>query len=115
MWGALSDERMGLYYTHKLLLGPAKAVTLRSKCHSTHGHILLSLMRLPQPGGPGPRIYIPQEQGGYTPPKVKVTLRPTDHLGPETNFSISLRFSFTVTVCYVVAPSLTRGRVCNLL
>jgi hypothetical protein len=27
-------------------------------------HILLSLLRLPQPGGQGPRIYIPQEQGG---------------------------------------------------
>jgi hypothetical protein len=29
----------------------------------THGHILLSPLRLPQPGGPGSRIYIPQEQG----------------------------------------------------
>jgi hypothetical protein len=29
----------------------------------THGHILLSYLRLPQPRGPGPRIYIPQEQG----------------------------------------------------
>jgi hypothetical protein len=29
----------------------------------THGHILLSHLRLPQPGEPGPRIYIPQEQG----------------------------------------------------
>jgi hypothetical protein len=27
------------------------------------GHILLFHLRLPQPGGPGPRIYIPQEQG----------------------------------------------------
>jgi hypothetical protein len=27
-------------------------------------HILLSHLRLPQPGGPGSRIYIPQEQGG---------------------------------------------------
>jgi hypothetical protein len=27
-------------------------------------HILLSHLRLPQPGGPGPRIYIPQEKGG---------------------------------------------------
>jgi hypothetical protein len=34
----------------------------------THDHILLSHLRLPQPGGPGPRIHIPQEQGGrYTP------------------------------------------------
>jgi hypothetical protein len=27
-------------------------------------HILLSHLRLPQPGGPGSRIYVPQEQGG---------------------------------------------------
>jgi hypothetical protein len=62
-------------------------------------------MRLPQPGGPYPRIYIPQEQDGpVIPPgtvKVKVILRPTDsrpigqsvlvsgtHLGLATNFSI---------------------------
>jgi hypothetical protein len=24
----------------------------------------MSRLRLPKPGGPGPRIYIPQEQGG---------------------------------------------------
>jgi hypothetical protein len=29
-----------------------------------HNHILLSHLRLPQPGGPGPHIYIPQEQSG---------------------------------------------------
>jgi hypothetical protein len=36
-------------------------------CRPTHSlsrlsHILLSHLRFPQPGGPGPRIYIPQEQ-----------------------------------------------------
>jgi hypothetical protein len=31
----------------------------------TQDHILLSqFLRLPQPGGPGPRIYNPQEQNG---------------------------------------------------
>jgi hypothetical protein len=30
----------------------------------THDYILLSHLRLPQPGGPGPCIYIPQEQIG---------------------------------------------------
>jgi hypothetical protein len=30
----------------------------------TRNHILLSHLRLSQPGGPGSRIYIPQEQGG---------------------------------------------------
>jgi hypothetical protein len=27
-------------------------------------HFTVSELRLPQPGGPGPCIYIPQEQGG---------------------------------------------------
>jgi hypothetical protein len=47
----------------QLLLGLA-TVPLGSKSHRTHDHILLSYFRLPQLGGPGPRIYIPQEQGG---------------------------------------------------
>jgi hypothetical protein len=40
------------------------AVTLLSKSRRTYDHILLSHLRLPQPGEPGPLIYIPQEQGG---------------------------------------------------
>jgi hypothetical protein len=48
----------------QLLLGLARAVTFVSKSRKTHGHILLSHLRLPQPGGPGPYIYIRQEEGG---------------------------------------------------
>jgi hypothetical protein len=48
----------------QLLPGLTKAVTLGPKSRRTHGHILLSHLRLPKPGGPYPRIYIPQEQGG---------------------------------------------------
>jgi hypothetical protein len=47
----------------QLLLGLARAVTLGSKSRRTHGHILLSHLKLPQPGGPGAHIYIPQVQG----------------------------------------------------
>jgi hypothetical protein len=48
-----------------LLLVLASAVPLGSESRGTQDHILLSqFLRLPQPGGPGPRIYIPQEQGG---------------------------------------------------
>jgi hypothetical protein len=47
-----------------LLLVFASAVPLMSESHGTQDHILLSqFLRPPQPGGPGPRIYIPQEQG----------------------------------------------------
>jgi hypothetical protein len=48
-----------------LLLVLASAVPLEFESRGTQDHILLSqFLRLPQPGGQGPRIYIPQEQGG---------------------------------------------------
>jgi hypothetical protein len=37
-------------------------ITQWSESLRTRNHILLSHLRLPQPGGPGSRIYIPQEQ-----------------------------------------------------
>jgi hypothetical protein len=38
------------------------------------------------------------------------------HLGPATNFYFSLKYSLRqLLVCYFIAPSLTRGRVFNLL
>jgi hypothetical protein len=62
MWGALSDEGTGLPFT--ITAGP------RQRYHSwvwvpreSWPYFTLSVSRLPQPGGPGPRIYIPQEQG----------------------------------------------------
>jgi hypothetical protein len=39
-------------------------ITQWSKSLRTRNHILLSYLRLPQPGGPGSLIYIPQEQSG---------------------------------------------------
>jgi hypothetical protein len=47
-----------------LLLVLTNAVSLGSESRGTQDHILLpQFLRLPQPGGPGFRIYIPQEQG----------------------------------------------------
>jgi hypothetical protein len=43
----------------------ASAVPLGSESHGTQDQILLfKFLRLPDPGEPGPRIYIPLEQGG---------------------------------------------------
>jgi hypothetical protein len=43
-------------------------------------------------------------------------LVPRTHLGPVTNFFSLLEIFFRqFQVCYFVTPSLTRGRVCNLL
>jgi hypothetical protein len=48
-----------------LLLVISSAVPHRSESRGTQDHILMShFLRLPQPGEPGHRIYIPQEQGG---------------------------------------------------
>jgi hypothetical protein len=73
MYGALSDERTGLSFT--VVAGP---------CHRNHSQIRLtrdslpyftvSHSWLPQPGAPGPRIYIPQEQGGPVIPQVLSSL-----------------------------------------
>jgi hypothetical protein len=64
----------GLVCSLLLLLVVANAVALGSESHGTQDHILLSqLMRLPHPGGPGPRIYIPQAQGQYVCPKHLLT------------------------------------------
>jgi hypothetical protein len=48
----------------QLFLGLVRAVTLESESRGTHGHILLSHLRFPHPGRPGPSIYILKEQGG---------------------------------------------------
>jgi hypothetical protein len=72
----------------QLLLDLASAAILRSESLETHDHLLLSHIRDSHNLEPGPRIYIPQEQGGpIIPPgtgypfrqkvKVKVTLRLT--------------------------------------
>jgi hypothetical protein len=47
-----------------LLLVLASTIALGSETRGTQDFILLpQFLRLPQPGEPGPRIYIPQEQG----------------------------------------------------
>jgi hypothetical protein len=61
--GALSMRRGRVCRLH-LLLVLASAVILGSESRGTHDHILLSQIQDPQPGGPDPHIYIPQEEGG---------------------------------------------------
>jgi hypothetical protein len=60
MWGALSDERTDLTVTNaaapQSFFGPSLAgIITRFYCLR---------FETPQPGGSGPRIYIPQEQSG---------------------------------------------------
>jgi hypothetical protein len=63
IWGVLSDEGTGLPFTI--------AAGSRQRSHNwarvprdSWPYFTLSDLRITQPGGPGPRIYIPQEQGG---------------------------------------------------
>jgi hypothetical protein len=62
MWGALFDERTDLSLTIVLVL--ARAVILGSESRGDHDHIYCLIFETSQPGRPGPRIYIPQDQGG---------------------------------------------------
>jgi hypothetical protein len=67
--GMLLSESCGLVSVERPLRredGSAicSVITQWSESLGTRNHTLLSHLRLPQPGGPGFRIYIPQEQGG---------------------------------------------------
>jgi hypothetical protein len=53
------------------------AITQWSESLRTRNHTLLSHLRLPHPGGPGTRIYIPQEQSG--------PIKPPGHWVPFTS------------------------------
>jgi hypothetical protein len=109
-----------------------------SESRRTWNHTLLSHLRLPQPGGPGSHIYIPQEHGGpVIPPGTGFPLlrllrfafqvwglrsrydwwsgsqyvlasSPTCDLRPDIN---SVWISLCCLCC---APSLTRGWICVL-
>jgi hypothetical protein len=103
----------------KSLLGLARAVTLRSKSRRTHCHILLSHLRLLQPGGPGPCVYIPVPWLNI---QVQVILRPTVSrpvclgVGPPSGAhdQICITVGHLQSSCWG-ATSLTGGQVCNLL
>jgi hypothetical protein len=60
MWDALTGERTGLSFT--LAAGPRQRGQPWVRVPPSP-YFTFSYSRLPQPGGPGPRIYIPQEQG----------------------------------------------------
>jgi hypothetical protein len=62
---------------------PEQSLLSRSPAELTV-HIVLSRLTLSQPGGPGSRIYIPQEQGG-----------PVTPLGSEFHFCRLLRLAGT--------------------
>jgi hypothetical protein len=62
-WGALSDERMGLSFT--IAAGPCQRSHSRDRVPpDSRPYFSASGSRLPQPGGPGPCIYIPKEKNG---------------------------------------------------
>jgi hypothetical protein len=81
----------------QLLLALTSAVILRSESHRTH-HILLCQIRdppPPQPGGPGPRIYIPQGQGG-----------PIILPGTGFRFRRLLRLASCIVACWFLAAGM---------
>jgi hypothetical protein len=117
MWGALSDERMGPPFT--ITAGP------RQRSHSwvrvpqdSWPYFTISDSRLPQPGGSGLRIHIPEEQGcpviplgtGFpfrrrlqydsNPLKVILHVPPRVHLVEQFSF-LAMETSYVVAVTQV--------------
>jgi hypothetical protein len=77
MWGALSDERTGLSFT--IAVGPRQRSHWRVRVpRDSWPYFTVSDSRLPLPGGPGPRIYMPQEKGDpVIPPGTGFHFRPS--------------------------------------
>jgi hypothetical protein len=74
-----------------LLLGSSRAVPLVSESRGTKDHVSLpQILRLPQPGEPDARIYIPQEQGGPVLPPGNGLLRLARYSDPPPHGYISL-------------------------
>jgi hypothetical protein len=98
----------------QLLLGIARAVTLGLMSRRTHDHILLSHLRLCQPGGTGPRIYIIQVHGG--PLILPATGFP--FLCPQCigfKVTVTSRLAASQSVCLGIDPLLVLVTRCLLL
>jgi hypothetical protein len=67
-WGTSMTRGWVCNLLVQLLLGLCQNSHSRVEVPQNSRPILPSHLRLPQPGGPGPRIYIPQEQGGLVIP-----------------------------------------------
>jgi hypothetical protein len=68
MWDALSDKRTGLSFT--IAAGPRQRTHSRIRVTwDSRPYFTLSDSRLPQPGGAGSGIYIPQELDGSVYPQ----------------------------------------------
>jgi hypothetical protein len=101
----------------QLLLGLARAVTLGSKSRRTHGHILLSHLRLLNLEGKVPYLYPPGVRGSSCGRQTvdQFVLVSGLPLGPITRFYLSLIFSSdNYCILLSMASSLTRKRVCSL-
>jgi hypothetical protein len=110
---------MGLSFT--VAAGPRQRSHSRVRVpRDSRQYFTVSDSRLPQPGGPGPRIYIPQEQGGLiippdcvTPIVFKITLR---H-GPRRKHNLSIVVKACLPPCCVttaiVSLFVSRSLPCN--
>jgi hypothetical protein len=74
LWSVHYDDRTGLSFTISAGSRQRSHSQIRVQQYSSP-YVPVSDSRLPQPGGPGPLIYIPQEQGGpVIPPGTGVPL-----------------------------------------
>jgi hypothetical protein len=130
MWGALSEERMGLSFT--IAASPRQRSHSRVQSRGTRDHILLSQIR-DIPFCRLLRLAWSRWRYSTSPPhgklvntllnqvKVKVILRPTvsrpvclETKHPFGVYGHILIIVWQLRVCRFGAPSLTRGRVCRL-
>jgi hypothetical protein len=107
IWGALSDERTGLPF--KITAGPRQRSQSWVRVpRDSWPYFTVSDSRPPQPGGPGPRIYIPQEQGGI--PKSKSKSKSMSKLCYDRRYSRPICLGITPLLSQSQSYIATDGR-----
>jgi hypothetical protein len=111
---ALSDERMGLSFISAA--GPRQRSHSRIRVpRDSWRYFTLSDSRCPQPGGPGPRIYIPQEEGVSVIPLGTGFLQQLNYYSslysPDTDRTQNVS---SIIMCSFVAGEITGPQSCSL-
>jgi hypothetical protein len=87
MWGALSDEKSGLYFS--IFAGHRqRSLSQIWVPRDRWSYFIVSILRLPQPGGPGSCIYFLQEQDSPIIPSTRINI----------TYIISWRGALAITV-----------------
>jgi hypothetical protein len=93
---------------------PSAAQQFSSSSFAGRPYLTVSDSKLPQTGGPGTRIYIPQEQGGRVISRLVLLITFRHRPRRKHRFPFLLYRIFAEEICLFAKPLLSKGCLCWL-